>query len=172
MNIRGIRSRSIWSRSTWSLVACCMLATPVAPAFAGLGAAPTPARAPAATAGAQAKSVQRPGTADTGAVDNYTTNEIHTAAGGVVTEYVSKSGVVFGISWRTPMMPDLHELLGAYFPSYEQAASASRSNGRRGPVSIDSPDLVLQSGGRMRDYRGSAYVPGLLPPNVPGDAIK
>lgn len=166
MNIRSSCSRSICS-----LAACCMFAMPVAPAFAGLGAAPTPASEPAA--GAQAKSVQRPGAdADTGAIDNYTTNEIHTAAGGVVTEYVSRSGVVFGISWRTPMMPDLHELLGAYFPSFEQAASASRSSGRRGPVTVDSADLVLQSGGRMRDYRGSAYVPGLLPPNVSGDVIK
>jgi hypothetical protein len=137
------------------------------PAFAGLGAAPTVVPEPVAVAGARTKSAQRPA-----AFDGYTINEIHTAAGGVITEYVSPAGVVFGISWRSPIMPDLHELLGIYFPTFERAAVASRGSGRRGPIGIDSPDLVLQSSGRMRDYRGRAYVPGLLPPDVAGEAIQ
>jgi hypothetical protein len=69
-------------------------------------------------------------------------------------------------------MPDLRALLGSYFPTFEQAALASRAAGRRGPLSIDSADLVLQSSGHMRDYRGRAYVPGLLPPNVAAEAIQ
>lgn len=146
---------------------CCALAA--APAWAGLGAAPTAAVAndTGAVVAGRAKAASRP-TASAG----YTVNEIHTAAGGLITEYVSPSGVVFGISWRSPIMPDLHELLGAYFPTFEQAAVASRSSGRRGPIAIDGADLVLQSGGRMRDYRGRAYVPGLLPANVAGDIVQ
>lgn len=151
-------------RSICSVLMGCALAMP---AFAGLGAAPTPVPGPVADAGARIRSVQRPA-----ATAGYTINEVHTAAGGIITEYVSAAGVVFGISWRSPIMPDLHDLLGTYFPTFEQAAVASRSSGRRGPIGIDSPDLVLQSSGQMRDYRGRAYVPGLLPPNVAGAAVQ
>ena len=146
---------------------CCLLAA--GPVCAGLGAAPTAQAAGDSnpTAGARAKAAARPPV-----FDGYTVNEIATGAGGVITEYVSPEGVVFGISWRTPIMPDLHELLGAYFPSFEQASVASRNSGRRGPIGIDGPDLVLQSAGRMRDYRGRAYVPALLPANVAGDVVR
>jgi hypothetical protein len=85
---------------------------------------------------------------------------------------VSLEGVVFGISWRTVAMPDLQALLGTYFPAFQQAAAAARGAGQRGPVGIDSADLVLQSGGRMRDYRGRAYVPDLLPANVAADVVQ
>jgi hypothetical protein len=136
-----------------------------APAFAELGAAPTPAAPEQAAVGVRAKAAPR------AVPDNYTINEIHTA-GGIVTEYVSLEGVVFGISWRTVAMPDLQALLGAYFPAFQQAAVAARGAGQRGPVGIDSADLVLQSGGRMRDYRGRAYVPALLPANVAADVVQ
>lgn len=136
-----------------------------APAFAGLGAAPTPAAPEPAAAGVRAKTAPR------AAAVNYTVNEIQ-ANGGVVTEYVSMDGVVFGISWRTLAMPDLQALLGTYFPTFQQAAIAARSAGQRGPIGIDSPDLVLQSGGRMRDYRGRAYAPALLPANVAAEVVQ
>lgn len=159
MNIRDNFFRGL-------MALCCLLA---APAFAGLGEAPTAQAAAESSQAAGARSKAAPRSV---APEGYTVNEIRTAAGGVITEYVSPAGVVFGVSWRSPIMPDLHKLLGAYFPTFEQAAVASRSSGRRGPLAIDSADLVLQSGGRMRDYQGRAYVPGLLPPNVAGEVIQ
>jgi hypothetical protein len=150
----------------FALASC--LALVALPALAGLGGAPTQAPATAAApATARAMTAQRPV-----AYDGYTVNEIRTDAGGVIREYVSSAGVVFGISWRSPVMPDLHELLGDYFPAFEQSAVASRATGRRGPIAIDRADLVLQSAGQMRDYRGRAYVPGLLPANVDAGAIQ
>lgn len=155
------------NQPTRFVLASC-LALVALPACAGLGGAPTQVPATAvAPAAARAMTAQRPIV-----YDGYTVNEIRTEAGGVIREYVSAAGVVFGVSWRSPIMPDLHELLGDYFPSFEQSAAASRDSGRRGPIAIDRADLVLQSGGRMRDYRGRAYVPGLLPPNVDAGVIQ
>jgi hypothetical protein len=131
-------------------------------AMAGLGDAATPVSA----APTRMKAMQRPA-----AIDRYTVTEIQTSAG-FVKEYVSTQGVVFAVSWRSQIMPDLHELLGSYFPSFERAAVASRSGGRRGPLNIDQADLVLQSAGRMRDFRGRAYVPALLPPNIESSEIQ
>ena len=37
---------------------------------------------------------------------------------------------------------------------------------------ITQPGLVIQSGGRMRAFRGRAYVPQLLPPGVTPDDIR
>lgn len=152
-------------RNTLRCVAALTLAAPAIVVAAGLGSAPTPTT-DAGTA-ARAKSDQRPA-----AFDGYTVNEVRTGAGGVIREYVSPQGVVFGISWRSPIMPDLHVMLGEYFPAFEQAATDSRSTGRRGPIAIDRADLFLQSGGQMRDYRGRAYVPALLPANVSGAVVQ
>lgn len=123
------------------------------PAFAGLGEAPTPDATVAAGAG-------------------YEIHEIRAESGGVIREYVSPAGIVFGISWNSPLMPNLRAVLGDHFGAFEQAAADSRSSGRRGPISIDRSDLVLQSGGQMRDYRGRAFVPGLLPANVSGEVVQ
>lgn len=156
--------RSIWLAGALSLASA---------AFAGLGDAPAavPAASKAAAAeqagAARAKGVELPD-----AAASYTTNVVPTADGGKITEYVSRQGVVFGISWRTPMMPNMKLVLGNYFPSFEQSAAASRGNGRRGPLHIQRADLVLQSVGQLGDFRGRAFVPGLLPPDVDGDAIR
>jgi len=141
-------------------------------AAAGLGDAPTQAPAIAAqSGGAKAKGVQPPAANPT-ALGSYTINAVPAAGGGTIKEYVSTQGIVFAISWRTPMMPNLQRLLGASFPAFEQAAIASRSQGRRGPLNIERADLVLQSSGQLGDFRGRAFVPGLLPPDVASEAIQ
>lgn len=139
-------------------------------AAAGLGDAPTPAPVAAAqNGGAKAKGVQPPAATSLG---SYTINEIPAAGGGTIKEYVSTQGVVFAVTWRTPMMPNLQRLLGASFPAFEQAAIASRSQGRRGPLNIERADLVLQSSGQLGDFRGRAFVPGLMPPDVASEIIQ
>ena len=65
------------------------------------------------------------------------------------------------------MLPDLGALLGHYFSTFELATERARLAGRRGgPVSIKQADLVMQSGGRMRDFFGHAYAPDLIPAGV------
>jgi hypothetical protein len=90
----------------------------------------------------------------------------------VVREYVSPAGKVFGVAWQGPRIPDLRQLLGAYYAQYESAASAARSVRHRGPLLIQEPGLVVQSGGHMRAYNGLAYVPDLLPAGVRAEEIR
>jgi len=135
-------------------------------AFAALGGAPAPV-APTASSGTGAKGMQMPVE-----VASFTVNEIQAPTGTIIKEYVSLQNVVFAVSWQGPIMPDLQQLLGDYFPSFQRAAVDSRSTGRRGPLVVDQADLVVQSGGHMRDYRGRAYVPGLVPADVTIDKIQ
>jgi Protein of unknown function (DUF2844) len=93
----------------------------------------------------------------------YTVNEIQTGTNTVVREYVSAAGKVFAVSWNGPVLPDLQQTLGTYYTDYEAQASAPHIGHRH--LTIDRPDLVVHSNGRMRAFYGHAYVPALFPPN-------
>ncbi len=101
----------------------------------------------------------------------FTVQQITTPARIVVKEYVSPSGVVFGVSWRGPSPPDLSQLLGNYFPQFRQAASV-RPRVRTRHLSVHTDQLVVETGGHMRDLRGRAYVPALVPPGVSQASIE
>lgn len=100
----------------------------------------------------------------------YSIKELSRTDGQVVKEYVSPAGIVFAITWKGPVMPDLQQLLGSYYGQLQQAAQNHRR--RRGPLVIRSKDLVLASGGHMRSFRGIAYVPSLWPSNVPTGVVQ
>lgn len=101
------------------------------------------------------------------AVSNgYTIHTLVTEANISVREYVSTQGVVFAIAWEGPNLPDLQQLLGAYFPQFDEAMTQRRSRGIRGPVALQQNDLVVESAGRLRSFSGRAYAPSLLPPQV------
>ena len=110
---------------------------------------------------AETRDVARPG---------YKFHQMTTADGAVIREYVSPEGKVFGISWHSHTLPDLQQLLGTYFPRVRQAAQARAQRGA--PLAINTPDLVYFSGGRMMNFYGSAYVPGLLPKNVAAEVVR
>ena len=89
-----------------------------------------------------------------------------------VREYVSSSGVVFGIAWNGLTHPDLAPLLGSYNPEYKKALkNAKRQPGHR-HVSIITNGVVVEKWGHMRDLRGRAYAPDLIPDGVSVDEIK
>jgi len=94
---------------------------------------------------------------------DYTVHEIQTPAGIVVREYVSTSGKVFAVSWRGPGIPDLSQLLGSYSAQLTQAANRPHYNHHR--LNVESPEVMLQSGGHLRSFFGRAWVPALLPQN-------
>ena len=100
----------------------------------------------------------------------YSIHEITTSSGTTVREYVSAAGKVFGVSWRGPFMPDLHQLLGAYHAQYVQAASAPHAGHRHMDVVL--PGLVVHSAGRPRGFVGRAWAPALMPQSVSADDIK
>jgi Protein of unknown function (DUF2844) len=96
--------------------------------------------------------------------DRFAVHEISTVEGTTVREYASPAGLVFGVSWQGPFVPDLAALLGSYFPEFE-AASRSPVRKRR-PVTVRTDRLVVELGGHMRGFRGRAWLPGALPEGV------
>ncbi|MFZ0542036.1 MAG: DUF2844 domain-containing protein [Candidatus Sulfotelmatobacter sp.] len=101
------------------------------------------------------------------AAGTYTIHEMTAPTGTVVREYVSRSGRVFGVTWKGPFIPDLRQLLGTYFEHYLEAAKREREGHvGRAPLDIHEPGLVVQTAGHMRAYYGRAYDPGSLPAGV------
>lgn len=83
----------------------------------------------------------------------------------VVHEYTTRQGRVFAVTWQGPFKPDLRQLLGDYFASYQSAASQQRAGSHR-VFALSRPDLVIESTGRLRGFRGLAYLPALVPSGV------
>ena len=104
--------------------------------------------------------------------DGYTVHEIQSPSGTVVREYVSSEGKVFAVAWRGPFLPDLHQILGASFEPFTQAARAQKTRPGHGPVVIRQAGLVILSGGHTHDFFGKAYLPELLPQGVSAEAIQ
>ena len=101
----------------------------------------------------------------------YRLHQITSLNGAVVTEYVTPEGKVFGVSWRAPFIPNMEQLLGSYIAPVQQAARA-QTHRRGGPLIVRANDLVFVSGGHMRAFHGSAYVPSLLPKNVSAEVVR
>ena len=105
--------------------------------------------------------------------DAFTMYEVRSASGILVREYVSPSGVVYGIAWQSEWKPDLKQLLGPYFDRYQQTAQASRLTRKgRGPATIQTPDVIVQVSGHARAFAGTAYVTRLLPQGVRPESIR
>ncbi len=110
------------------------------------------------------------GTLRSTALPGYVVQEIQTPAGTAVREFASPSGVVFGIAWDGPFLPDLRQLMARYFDEYVQAMKERPRS--RGPVVLRLPDLVFESSGHPRHFHGRAYVPGLMPQSVRAQEIR
>lgn len=103
--------------------------------------------------------------------ENYTVQQVETDAV-VVREYVSPSGVVFGVAWNGMTHPDLTQLLGSYFAEYQLARKQSpRKPGRRSSR-VKTDRVIVETWGHMRNLQGRAYAPALIPSGVTIDEIK
>jgi hypothetical protein len=91
-------------------------------------------------------------------------HDLELPSGTVVHEYVSSTGIVYGISWRGPRIPDLRELMGAYFAQLERRDARAAAGHHR--LSVAGADLVVQSSGHQHAFVGRAWVPSLVPPGV------
>jgi hypothetical protein len=100
------------------------------------------------------------------AMQLYSLHEIDTPAGTVVHEYTTQPGTVFAVTWQGPLPPDLAQLFGNYYKQYQNAAAAQSRPGMHRQLNIATPDFVVESTGRMRSFRGKAYVPSLVPAGV------
>jgi hypothetical protein len=101
----------------------------------------------------------------------YTIQEISSESV-AVREYISPSGMVFGIAWNGLTHPDLTLLLGSYAGEYQKSVRQTpRKPGRRFSQ-IKTDRIVVEKWGHMRNLHGRAYAPSLIPPGVNVDEIK
>jgi len=100
----------------------------------------------------------------------YVMHEI-TAQGTVVREYASPAGVVFAVAWEGQFPPDFEQLLGPYYQQAKQATAQQERHGR-GPISVNTPGLVVQQSGHPRSFHGQAYIPQLIPQGVEASDIR
>jgi Protein of unknown function (DUF2844) len=89
-----------------------------------------------------------------------------------VREYVSPSGVVFGIAWNGYVHPDLAQLLGSYWGEYSAAQQKAARIFGRTRQQLATENIVVEKWGHMRNLQGRAYVPSLVPAGVRIDEIK
>jgi Protein of unknown function (DUF2844) len=99
-------------------------------------------------------------------MQQYTRHEISSASGSWVHEYETRQGTVFAVTWQGALPPDLHQLFGDYYQRYQAAAAAHARPGMHRQLNVEGPDLVVQSTGRLRNFRGKAYLPSLVPAGV------
>lgn len=101
----------------------------------------------------------------------YTVQEVGSGSS-VVREYVSQSGIVFGIAWNGLVHPDLMQLLGSYSGEYYEALKQTpRKPGRR-RLEVKTDQVVVEKWGHMRNLQGRAYAPALIPAGVRVDEIR
>lgn len=82
-------------------------------------------------------------------------------SGTQIKEYTNAEGVVVGVSWQGPTLPDLKQLLGAHFDAFANRTTTTAGNHRNAEFHND--DVVVQSHGQLRAFSGRAYLPKLLP---------
>ena len=101
----------------------------------------------------------------------YTIHELQSEAA-TVREYVSPSGIVFGIAWNGMTNPDLTPLLGSYASEHKKALSHVQRQPGLKHIKIKSDNIVVEKWGHMRNFQGRAYAPALIPQGVSADEIK
>lgn len=95
-----------------------------------------------------------------------------TSDANVVREYISSSGVVFGVAWNGLSHPDLTSLLGSYVSEYHQALQQSSNRRGQRHTQVKANRVFVEKWGHMRTLQGRAYIPALIPPGVTIDEIK
>jgi hypothetical protein len=121
----------------------------------------------------QSDRTQMHGTVQLKHAGEYAVHEIQASRGRIVREYVSARGRVFAVTWHGPSHPDFRQLLGGYFDQFQSAIQQARRERRpRGPVLIELPGFVIQSGGHMRGFFGKAYLPDRVPQGVAVDDLQ
>lgn len=93
--------------------------------------------------------------------------------GTAIRRYVSPAGVVFGIAWQGPAMPDLKALLGPErFAAYQLALAQQPPQRRRGPLLVQVGTLVVENTGHMRAFRGRVLLNDAVPAGVSAAVVR
>ena len=100
----------------------------------------------------------------------YTVQETD-APGTTVREFISPDGKVFAVAWRGIVEPDLSVLFGDSYAEY-QAEQAKKQPSRERHESVNTTVLKVRRSGHVRDRRGVAYIPSLVPAGVDAGALE
>jgi len=102
---------------------------------------------------------------------SYSVDEVTLPNGASVKQYVSGKEVVFAVTWSGPFKPDLRQLLGPYFDVMlaQQANSVHAGQPR---TNVRDKNLVIESGGHMRNFYGRAYLTNEIPAELTADEIR
>ncbi|WP_343732342.1 DUF2844 domain-containing protein [Duganella sp.] len=136
-------------------------------AWAALGSAPSNF----GTATTQARQAARSLAAASSSDALYTVTQSTLDSGTVVREYSDASGVVFAVSWKGPVLPDLRTLLGDKFTVMTSNA-AKRPKAGHSQLAVNQSDVVIVSNGHMRAYAGQAWIPAALPAGFDTSSIE
>jgi len=100
--------------------------------------------------------------------ETYRVHQLTTANGSTIREHVSPQGLVFGVSWEGPFMPDMRLLLGTYAGDLSSAPQAQTQIRYLRGLIVNTGNFVFVNSGHLRFSKGRAYVPSLIPGNVGG----
>ena len=106
----------------------------------------------------------------------YSVEELQTPSG-TIRQYVSSSGIIFGIAWDGLTHPDLSQLLGAYFGDYQRKLHTLRADlkkartSARPPRSVTAATITVRKWGHVRHLQGVAFAPSLIPNGTSVDEI-
>ncbi len=95
----------------------------------------------------------------------FTMHELRRADGSTIREYLGANGTVFAVAWDTRYKPNLQELFGTSYPTYDAAVrDEMRRPGVRRQFGMKQPQLVVfATSNQQRVFRGRAWVPTLVP---------
>jgi hypothetical protein len=143
------------------------------PAHAALGESADSVAADAASFNANAVRHTSRSALNAPAVVAYTVEQMTTASGIAVNEYVGPDASVFAVTWRGRRPPNLSMLLGSYFAQYQEAANAGglTAHGLH-HASVRGSEVVVEMAGHMRDMSGRAFLPAMLPHGVEQSEIR
>lgn len=88
-----------------------------------------------------------------------------------IRQFIAADGTIFAITWQGSAHPNLENLLGQYAAEYRKnraQASATQGRARR----YRSQNIVVEFSGHMRNLRGRAYAPRLIPAGINVDEIR
>jgi len=115
----------------------------------------------------------------------HTLHTLSTSNGSVIREYMNADGMIFAVAWRGPGRPDLRQLLGPAFDTFQTSVTAADFNatlsstgnvvhhGRvRRPLIVEQRDLVVHSAGHPGAFFGYAYLPQKIPAGFTPDAFR
>lgn len=106
------------------------------------------------------------------AFQGYKMHQLTLANGTLIREYISPKGLVFGVAWQGPFMPDLQQLLGSYATTLQTASKSQTQIRHLRGLKVKTDDFVFISGGHMRAWAGRAYVPSLVPGTLSVEVVR